>query len=78
MSDTIGSAKIPADMKDKIKNQLEDSPGSKVVSLDDMVTFEVAYPKEYAKTKHFTNGDKVRLHRVTADQFEGKIGKIVS
>jgi hypothetical protein len=51
----------------------------KAYKISDLVTFEIAYPKDYKKTKHFKDGAKVKLHRLTAETFlEKGIGKIVA
>jgi hypothetical protein len=62
-----------------VKEQLDASgPGTKIVGLDDMVQFKVAYPKDYKKTKHFEEGAIITVHAETAATFESiGIGKIV-
>jgi hypothetical protein len=51
----------------------------KAYKIADRVIVEIAYPKEYKKTKWFKDGDRVKLHRLTAQTFIDKgIGKIVA
>jgi hypothetical protein len=64
-----------------IKEQLEEVPGSKAVSLNDMVTFQFNYPKDYPLAKkRFADGHKEVIHREVATMFEKElgIGKITS
>lgn len=86
----VGSAKITdadKDMKDKIKDQLEESEGSKLVSIDDKVNFKIKYPKEWlkadgktARRKLFKDGDVLKgIHILEAENLkELGIGEIVA
>ena len=44
----------------------------------DVVSFKVAYPKEYKKKKHLKDGSTHKLHVLHAERLEAKgIGQIV-
>ena len=74
------------DEKELIEKNLKLNPKSEILSLDDIVSFTVKYPEKYVnakggpKQKHHNDGDILRLHNVTAMQFQNelKIGKITS
>lgn len=75
---TVGTASAEVDERDTVK-KLE--PGAVLVNIDDRVTFEVNYPKDYPeKKKHYTQGQKILIHPVNAEYLEKelKIGKVTS
>lgn len=50
----------------------------RIMKFSDVVNFEVKYPKEFTKKKHFKDGDVVELHRLQADDWAARgLGKIV-
>ena len=58
-------------MAKEIEIEHEDGTTEKVTAyfLKDKVKVKIAYPKDYAKTKHFKDDDIVELHELTAAAF---------
>lgn len=61
----------------KVEDQQKLDPTDRVMKFSDVVNFEIAYPKDYAKKKHYKDGDVIELHRLQAEEWEArKLGKI--
>jgi hypothetical protein len=77
--ESIGTAKLSDEDKELVSKALKTNKGAELISLDDIVKFEVNYPKDYKGNMGHKQGSVIELHRVTALQFQDdkKIGKIV-
>jgi hypothetical protein len=50
----------------------------RVMKFSDVVSFKVAYPKDYAKAKHIKDGETIELHRLQGEDWEKRgLGKII-
>jgi hypothetical protein len=63
-------------MASENENNLKDT--DKVYSFNDVVKFEVKYPKEHSKKKHHKEGEVIELHKLQAEDWANRgLGKIV-
>jgi hypothetical protein len=49
----------------------------KAMKFSDVVNFEMKYPSDFKKKKHYKDGDVIELHLLQAKDFEARgLGKI--